>query len=241
MTNLVRSYLGFYDTVAYIAQASRGYVRTKFTLAKFGAFPVIRGAVKFQVRGEAVFGDKFTALGQGWDVRINVARGGRLTVGDRVAMNAGVSIEVFHDVRIGDNVMIAPFVSIIDDACHEAEPGTLLYKGPLVIEDNVWLANSVKVMPGVTIGAGSVIGANSVVSKDIPPNSFAAGCPAKVIKTLNIPDNWSHRYGYEQEKFLGGGVLGMLRRTFVNESGTRAGAAGEAGRDHEVVGAQRAD
>jgi acetyltransferase-like isoleucine patch superfamily enzyme len=37
------------------------------------------------------------------------------------------------------------------------------------------------VMKGANIGAGSVIGAASVVLGTIPPNSIAAGTPAKVI------------------------------------------------------------
>ena len=44
-------------------------------------------------------------------------------------------------------------------------------------------------MPGVTVGAKSIIGSGAVVTKDIPPNSFAAGVPAKVIGPIqNIMD-----------------------------------------------------
>ena len=57
-------------------------------------------------------------------------------------------------------------------------------KGPVLIEDSVWIGDNVVVLSGVTIGKGSVIGANSVVTKDIPPYSMAVGCPAKVIKKL---------------------------------------------------------
>lgn len=51
----------------------------------------------------------------------------------------------------------------------------------VVIEDYVWLASRVTVLPGVKIGYGSVIGTCSVVTKDIPPMSIAVGIPAKVI------------------------------------------------------------
>lgn len=250
MTKLLRSYLGIHDTASFITHACIGYVRTKLTLAKFGPFPVVRGRVRFQIRGEAVFGERFTALADTWDVRIFVGRGGKLTVGDRVAMNAGVSIEVWHDVRIGDYVMMAPFVSVIDDDRHELEPGTPLYKGPTVIGNNVWLASNVMVLPGVSIGSGSVIGANSVVSRNIPPNSFAAGAPAKVIRSLNVPDEWSHRYGYQQTQ-PGNGLLAMVRRTFAQQSGTSAQPttevpanevpATDAPRDHEAIEAQLRD
>jgi len=70
------------------------------------------------------------------------------------------------------------------------EPGAILQRGPVIIGNNVWLGRNVAVMPGVSIGNGSVIGANSVVTKDIPPNSFAAGVPARVVRDLKIPDGW---------------------------------------------------
>ena len=168
-------------------------------------------------------------------MRIAVSEGGRLTVGDDTAVNGGVSIEVWHDVRIGSKVMMAPYVSIIDDDRHEVEPGTPLYKGPTVIGDNVWLAAHVTVLPGVTIGSGSVIGGHSVVSKDIPPNCFAAGAPARVIKSLNIPDGWSHRFGYQRNE-PAAGLWASLRRTFAGDTNASVASADRNGRRHEVVG-----
>lgn len=61
----------------------------------------------------------------------------------------------------------------------------LFSKGPVHIGKNVWLGRNVCVMPNVTIGDYAVIGANSVVTHDIPAYAIAAGCPAKVIKTIN--------------------------------------------------------
>lgn len=51
----------------------------------------------------------------------------------------------------------------------------------VIIEDYVWLASRVTVLPGVKIGFGSVIGTCSVVTKDIPPMSIAVGVPAKIV------------------------------------------------------------
>src|ERR1700757_57263 len=149
MRNSTRVYLRYYDIARFFLQTSRGYAITKLTPAQFGRFPNVRGKVKFHIRGDAVFGDRFTALGDPSAVRISVEDGARLTVGDHVAMNCGVSIDVWHDVRIGNKVMIAPNVAIIDDNQHEVEPGSPLYSGPTIIGDNVWIAANVTILPGV--------------------------------------------------------------------------------------------
>lgn len=216
MRRLQRSYLRTYDVALYFAQTGCGYLRTKVTPGQFGEFPNVRGKVKFHIRGEAVFGDRFTVLGDPAAVRISVQDGARLAVGDHVAVNCGVTIDVWHDVRIGDKVMIAPNVTILDDNRHEIEPGAPLYHGPTIIEDNVWISGNVTVLPGVTIGAGSVIAGHSVVSRDIPPNSLAAGSPAKVIKSLNVPERWSHRFGYERNE-PAPGLWASLRRAVARD------------------------
>ena len=244
MRNSVRLCLRSFDTVRFLSQVGRGYLRTKLTPARFGRFPNVRGKVKFHIRGDAVFGDRFTALGDPVAVRIVVGDGARLTVGDHVALNCGVSIDVWHEVRIGNKVMIAPNVSVLDDNRHELEPGALLTEGPIIIEDNVWIAGNVTILSGVTIGSGSVIAGHSVVTRDIPPNSLAGGSPARVIKTLNVPDGWSHRFGYERND-PAAGLLASLRRaiardpnaTLASAKGTPADAVptDEGGRDHEAI------
>jgi acetyltransferase-like isoleucine patch superfamily enzyme len=238
MRNSLRVYLRFYDTALFLGQTARGYVKTKFTPAQFGRLPNIRGKVKFHIRGEAVFGDRFTALGDPSAVRISVEDGARLTIGDHVAMNCGVSLDVWHDVRIGSKVMMAPNVTIIDDNRHEVEPGTPLHDGPTIIGDNVWIAGNVTILSGVTIGPGSVIAGHSVVSRDIPPNSFAAGSPARVIKTLNIPAGWSHRFGYERN-MPAPGLLASLRRAFASDPNAAIAAADGERDHHEVVSLSR--
>lgn len=156
----------------------------------FGKQPVILGKVRLRFRGTVHIGDKFMAEGMTAGVTIVVARGAVLSMGNGCYMNTGSSIEVHHEVRIGDHALIAPFASIVDDNRHEAEPGSSRTKKPIIVGNNVWLGRNVAVLPGITIGDGSVIGANSVVSRDIPPNCFAAGAPARVIRKLEIPDGW---------------------------------------------------
>ncbi len=56
--------------------------------------------------------------------------------------------------------------------------------GPIEIEDNCFIGQNAIILPGVKIGKNSVIGAGAVVTKSIPPNSVAAGSPARVISTV---------------------------------------------------------
>lgn len=56
--------------------------------------------------------------------------------------------------------------------------------GKVVIGDNVFLGTGCIILKGVTIGNNCIIGVHSVVTKDIPPNSVAAGIPARVIYTI---------------------------------------------------------
>lgn len=59
-------------------------------------------------------------------------------------------------------------------------------KGPIVIEDDVWIGANSIVLSGVHIGQGAIIGAGSVVAKDVPPYAIFAG--NKVIG-YRFPEN----------------------------------------------------
>lgn len=53
-------------------------------------------------------------------------------------------------------------------------------KGPIIVEDDVWIGYGSIILSGVKIGKGCVIGAGSIVTKDIEPYSIYVG--NKVIK-----------------------------------------------------------
>ena len=63
-----------------------------------------------------------------------------------------------------------------------------MYCKKVTIEDNVRIGSNVVICAGVTIGMGSVIGAGSFVTRSIPPMSFAAGVPCKVIREITEDD-----------------------------------------------------
>lgn len=48
-------------------------------------------------------------------------------------------------------------------------------KGPIILEDDVWIGYGSTILSGVTIGKGTIIGAGSIVRKDIAPYSIYVG------------------------------------------------------------------
>ena len=112
---------------------------------------------------------------------------GTLEIGERVLINHGCSIGATKLVRIGPRCNIGSQAILIDNAFHELDPERRNEQpdpAPVILEENVWLAARVIVLPGVTIGKNSVVGAGSVVTRDIPADVLAAGIPAKVIRPI---------------------------------------------------------
>jgi maltose O-acetyltransferase len=97
--------------------------------------------------------------------------GATLEIGDESTFNYGVSIDAAESIRIGRRCLVASMVRISD-----ASAGQHL---PVTIGEDVWIAHSAILEPGVTIGNGSVIAAGSVVTRDVPPRSLAIGNPAR--------------------------------------------------------------
>lgn len=119
-----------------------------------------------------------------------------LILEDNVEINDYVHIAAGEKVVIGKNVLIASKVFISDinhgsyskenqDSPHIPPATRKLSTDPIYIGENVWIGESVCVLPGARIGRGSIIGSLSVVTKDIPQLSIAVGIPAKVIKRFD--------------------------------------------------------
>lgn len=110
-----------------------------------------------------------------------------LRVGNNFSRQGECIIDIGHCwlITIGNNVTLAPRVHILaHDASTKKHLGYTKI-GLVNIGDNVFVGAGSIVLPGVKIGENSIIGAGSVVTKDIPPNTVAAGNPAKVICGTN--------------------------------------------------------
>ena len=105
-----------------------------------------------------------------------------IIIGDNCVINKNVLLDARGgQLIIGNNVDIAQETNIwtlehdINDDYH------LSKGGDVVIEDYVWIASRVTILPGVKIEKGAVIASGSVVTKDVLSNTVVGGIPAKEI------------------------------------------------------------
>lgn len=116
-----------------------------------------------------------------------------MTLGNDISIGEYSHITCASRVEIGDGLLTGRFVLITDNAHggntpEEMDVAPLMRKthsrGAVVIGKNVWIGDKATILPHVRIGDGAVIAANAVVTRDVPPYSVAAGCPARIVKTI---------------------------------------------------------
>lgn len=84
-------------------------------------------------------------------------------------------------IRIGNSVDIAQETNIWTLQHDHNDDKHISVGGDVTIEDNVWIASRVTILPGVILGKGSVVACGAVVTKDVPPLAIVGGVPAKII------------------------------------------------------------
>jgi len=114
------------------------------------------------------------------------AGGDEIRVGRNVFVNQNCTFYDLGGLDIADDVMIGPNVSILTTG-HPLDPlqrRAATIGKPIVIERNVWIAAGATIIGGVTVGENSVVAAGSVVTRDVPPNTFVGGNPARIIRSI---------------------------------------------------------
>lgn len=125
---------------------------------------------------------------------------GKISFGDNCSFGDHSRIVSALEIEIGNRVMIAHNVNILDNNSHPINAKVRhedflaayskvvkefdLSSAKIKIEDDVWIGFNSIVLKGVTIGRGAIIGAGSVVTKDVEPWTVNVGNPLKCVKKL---------------------------------------------------------
>src|ERR1041384_3496982 len=119
--------------------------------------------------------------------------------GWRVRLLRWCGYRIGQDVYVADDLLLAEELEDRDNltlgervrSARGPPPPPPAPRPPIVVEPDVWLGAGVVVLPGVRIGRGAIVGANSVVTTDVPPLHVVARPPAKTIRVLTPPPDWS--------------------------------------------------
>ena len=126
-------------------------------------------------------------------------------IGRRCFINFNFTVQDDCEVTIGDDCSFGPNVTIVTPVhpmlpderrllrAADGRPRHMCYARPVRVGHDCWIGANVVICPGVTIGDNCVIGAGSVVTRDVPPNAFAAGNPCRVIREITEADSMIHK------------------------------------------------
>jgi acetyltransferase-like isoleucine patch superfamily enzyme len=106
----------------------------------------------------------------------NIQIGNHVVVNKKVLLDGrGGKLVIGNNVDIGQETNIWTLEHDPHDDFHKTKGGDV------IIEDDVWIASRVTILPGVRIGKGAVVASCALVTKDVPPLAIVGGIPAKVI------------------------------------------------------------
>lgn len=100
---------------------------------------------------------------------------------DCLVMTGGSHIEIGKRVTMGSRVMLVCNSHNFYE--RDGEWKEEQWAKPIIIEDECFIASGAIILGGITIGNRSIVGAGAVVTKDVPPNSFVGGVPARIIRS----------------------------------------------------------
>ena len=153
----------------------------------FGKIGRIHGGECISIGKKTLFGD-FIYL-TAWSEYVKVKPS--LYIGNHCSFGAFNHITCANNIVIGNNLLTGKWVTISDNNHGDTLESSLqtppakrpiVSRGPIIIEDDVWVGDKATILAGVHIGKGAVIAANAVVTKNVPAYSVAAGNPARIIK-----------------------------------------------------------
>lgn len=115
--------------------------------------------------------------------RLTVSPGARIEIGADSLVN-GVMLHAKSEITIGPHARLGFGARLLDADLHDLDAETPERVAPIRLGDRVWIGADAIVLRGVTIGDDTVVGAGSIVTRDLPPRVFAAGNPARIVRSI---------------------------------------------------------
>jgi acetyltransferase-like isoleucine patch superfamily enzyme len=171
--------------------------KIKNSMNKIGEKGIISGCGKFKnphyisIGDNVIINERYRF--EAWDSYLEDTFSPQIIIGNNVCFNTDIHIGCINKIVIGDNCLFGSRIYITDHDHGNTSSSDLslppiqrkLYsKGPVIIENNVYVGEGVAILSGVTIGENSIIATNAVVTKSVPKNSLVGGVPARIIKSL---------------------------------------------------------
>jgi maltose O-acetyltransferase len=109
-----------------------------------------------------------------------------LTIGNHSIIGSNAVLDFRDKISIGNNVNIGDYLKIytMEHDIDDQEFGAT--RGPVNIEDWVYIGAGVTILPGVNIEEGAVVATGAVVTKAVPAWTMVGGVPARFIKVREI-------------------------------------------------------
>lgn len=104
--------------------------------------------------------------------RVRILWPWKLEIGDNSWLGEDLWILNLEPVKVGSNVCLSQEVILCTGSHNHKSPLFEYRNESIEIQDGVWLAVQVLVLPGVTIGKGASILARSIISHDVEPYSI---------------------------------------------------------------------
>ncbi|MDZ7263684.1 MAG: N-acetyltransferase [candidate division KSB1 bacterium] len=111
----------------------------------------------------------------------------------KVGANCKISSHSFicEGVTIEDEVFVGHNVAFINDRYPRATTpsGQLQTENdwavePTLVKKGASIGSGTTILSNIVIGEGAIVGAGSVVTRNVPPHTIVAGCPARILRRL---------------------------------------------------------
>jgi carbonic anhydrase/acetyltransferase-like protein (isoleucine patch superfamily) len=167
---------------------SNSYVFGKVFMSKKSILTVGKNC---RINSIEIIGEGTVVIGNNVEIRdvfINLGKQSKLTIGNNVFIGKHSKFIIYGECSIGDDILIAPDVLIVDNDHIISSKVKVKDSGlniqNILISNNVWIGAKSVITKGVVIEENCVIGSLSVVNKNCEKNFIYAGVPSKKLKSI---------------------------------------------------------